>query len=160
MDLLDPEAHGGQAPLSVMATFGGNQVAMAAGLACLQKLTPEVHERVNALGDRVRAGIDEIGRRYGIGLHATGLGHLIGLHWARERVVDYPTRQKEDREKVANIMLALSNQGYYQTFTGLFLVSTAIGDQETDGFLLAFERSLHNLGYVSSAATPQPTAER
>jgi glutamate-1-semialdehyde 2,1-aminomutase len=149
MDLLEPDAHDGNAPLSVMATFGGNQVGMAAGIAALEKLTPEAHERVNALGDRTRAGIDEIGRRYGIGLHATGLGHLAGLHWADERVVDYETRLKDDREKVVNIMLALDNQGYYQTFTGLVLLSTAIGDQEIDGFLLALERSLHNLGYVS-----------
>jgi glutamate-1-semialdehyde 2,1-aminomutase len=148
MDLLEPDAHGGEAPMSVMATFGGNQVAMAAGIAALEKLTPEAHAGITALGDRTRAGINEIAAGYGLPLHATGLGHLIGLHWAPERVVDYATRLQDDREKVVNIMLALDNQGYYQTFTGLVLLSTAIADQEIDGFLLALDRSLHNLGYV------------
>lgn len=155
MDLLEPEAHGGQAPMDVMATYGGNSVAMAAGIACLEKLTPETHDRMNALGDATRAAIDEIGRRYGIPLHATGLGHLIGLHWAQERVVDYRTRLLDDRDKVINIMLALNNQGYHQTFTGFFLLSTAIGDQEIDGLLWALERSLHTLGYVSAGAGVQ-----
>lgn len=149
MNLLEPDAHNGQAPMGVMSTFGGNQVSMAAGIACLEKLTPEVHARVNALGERTRARIDDIARRYGIPLHATGLGHLIGIHWAEERVVDYRTRLLDDREKVININLALDNDGYYQTFTGLFLLSTVIGDQEIDGFLQALERSLHTLGYVS-----------
>lgn len=149
MDLLEPDAHGGAAPVNIMATFGGNQLAMAAGAACLGKLTPQVHDRVSAMGDSVRAGIDEIGHRYGIPLHATGLGHLIGLHWAEERVVDYATRVADDREKVANLMLALDNEGYYNSFTGVLFLSTAISEQETDGLLLAIDRALHNLGYVS-----------
>ncbi len=148
MDLLEPDMHSGAAPMGVMSTFGGNQVAMAAGIATLEKLTPEVHARMNALGDRTRARIDELGRRYSIPLHSTGLGHLIGIHWAEERVVDMRTRLLDDREKIVNINLALNNEGYYQTFTGLFLLSTAIGDQEIDGFLLALERSLHTLGYA------------
>ncbi len=150
MDLLEPDAHGGKAPLDVMATYGGNSVAMAAGIACLEKLTPEAHERLTALGNKTRARIDEIGRRYGVPLHATGLGHLIGLHWSHERVTDYRTRLLDDREKIVNIMMVLNNEGYHQTFTGFFLLSTAIGDQEVDGVLFALEQALHTLGYVDT----------
>ncbi len=153
MDLLEPDAHGGQAPMDVMATYGGNSVAMAAGIACLEKLTQDAHERLIALGNTTRARIDEIGRRYGVPLHATGLGHLIGLHWAPERVIDYRTRLLDDREKIVNIMMALNNDGYHQTFTGFVLLSTAIGEQEVDGFLLALERSLRTLGYVGAGST-------
>jgi glutamate-1-semialdehyde 2,1-aminomutase len=148
MDLLEPDAHGGVAPVWVMSTFGGNSASLAAGIACLEKLTPEAHEQLTRKGDRVRSHIDELGRRYGIPLHATGIGNLIGVHWSEERVVDEPTLRRDDREKIQNINLVLDNEGYYQTFTGLFLLSTAIGDQEIDGFLLAFERALHTLGYV------------
>jgi glutamate-1-semialdehyde 2,1-aminomutase len=154
MDLLEPDAHNGTAPVNIMATFGGNQVAMAAGTACLNKLTPQVHERVSALGDKVRAGIDDLGKRYDIPLHATGLGHLIGLHWATERVTNYRTRLADDREKVVNIMLALDNEGYYNTFTGVLFLSTAISEEETDGLLLALDRALHNLGYVGHHLGP------
>jgi len=149
MDLLEPDAHDGHAPLNIMATFGGNQIAMAAGAACLEKLTPEAHERMSALGDKLRAGINELGRRHGIPFHATGLGHLIGLHWSPETVVDYRTRLMDDREKIVNIMLALDNEGFYQTFTGVMFLSTAIGESEVDALLLALERVLRNLGYVS-----------
>ena len=147
MDLLEPDAHGGRAPVEVMATFGGNLMAMAAGIACLEGLTPEVHDRLTALAAQTRQRIDEIGRRNGVPLHSTGLGFLIGMHWAEDRVVDYPTRLRDDREKIANIMLTLNNEGYYSTFTGFLLLSTAIGEQEIDGFLSALERAIRELGY-------------
>lgn len=158
MDLLEPDAHEGNAPLNIMATFGGNQIAMAAGAACLAKLTPEAHERMSSLGDRLRQGIDELGRRHGVPFHATGLGHLVGLHWASERVVDYRTRLLDDREKIVNIMLALDNEGFYQTFTGVMFLSTAIGESEIDALLAALDRVLHDLGYVGTGVAGSAVA--
>lgn len=148
LDLLEPDSHGGLAPMSIMATFGGNQLAMAAGIAVLEKLTPERHQRLTTQGDLCRAEINRLGREHGLPLHATGLGHLVGIHWADKRVTDFESRLKDDREKVANINLALNNEGYYQTFTGLFLMSTALKDSEVEGFLIAFERCLATLGHI------------
>lgn len=148
MAVLEPGSRGLEPTASVMATFGGNQVAMAAGIAALAKLTPAANARMAALGDRMRAGIDALGRRHGIPLHATGLGHLTGIHWAERRVIDYRTRLADDREKIVNINLALVNRGIYQTFTGLFLASTALGESEVDLFLATLDDSLHALGYV------------
>ena len=54
----------------------------------------------------------------------------------------------DDREKLANLMLALMNEGYYQMSFGYFLVSAAIDEEEIDGFLAALERALHTVGYV------------
>jgi glutamate-1-semialdehyde 2,1-aminomutase len=148
MDLLEPDLHGGVAPVAAASTFGGNQVALAAGIACLEQLTPELHARVQKIGDRARSGIDELGRRYDIPLHASGIGHLFGIHWAPEPVVDFRTRMADDREKLANIMLALMNDGYYQMSFGYCLISAAIGEEEIDAFLAALERALHTLELV------------
>lgn len=149
MDLLEPDAHDGAAPLNIMSTFGGNSAALAAGLAGLEKLTPESHERVNRLAARIREQVDALGARHGVPLHATGFGHLVGIHWSETRVVDDPTYRQDDREKIRNINLVLCNLGYYQTFVGSFLLSTAIGDQEVDGFLFALEKAMRTLGYIS-----------
>ena len=48
-----------------------------------------------------------------------------------------------------NILLALVNRNVYQTFTGLFLTSTALGDGEVDLFLATLDEALHALGYVT-----------
>lgn len=151
MRLLEYDPTGTRPSMSVMSTFGGNSACLAAGIACLEKLTPEAHEAMSALGDRVRAHIDALGERHAIPLHATGAGHLIGIHWSDRRVVDLATRLLDDREKVQNINLALDNLGFYQTFTGLFLLSTAIGEQEVEQFLEAFEQALVALDYIALA---------
>lgn len=148
MDLLEADAHEGVAPLSIMATFGGNSAALAAGISCLERLTPDVHDQLTARGARIRDRISELGRTYDVPLHATGAGNLIGVHWSRDRVVDDPTLRRDDREKVLNLNLVLDNEGFYQTFTGIFLVSTVMGDAEVDAFLDAFDGALHTLGYV------------
>jgi glutamate-1-semialdehyde 2,1-aminomutase len=149
MDLLDPELYAGVAPVTSVSTFGGNQASLAAGIAALELLTPDAHARIQSLGDRARNGIDELGRAYDVPLHSSGLGHLFGMHWAPERVVDYPTRMQSDRTKIVNLHLALMNEGYYQMSLGYFLLSTAHEEDEIDGFLEALERALHTLGYVS-----------
>ncbi len=149
MNLLDPELHGGVAPVASVSTFACNQASLAAGIAALELLTPEVHARIRAIGDRARAGIDELGRRRGIPLHSSGLGHLFGMHWGEERVRDFRTRMRSDREKVVNLHLALMNEGYYQMSLGYFLLSSEVGEPEIDAFLAALDGALHTLGYVA-----------
>jgi glutamate-1-semialdehyde 2,1-aminomutase len=149
MDLLDPEAHDGMAPVTAASTFGGNQAALAAGIACLELLTPEAHARVQALSERGKNGIDELGRRYEVPLHATGLGHIFAMHWAPEPVVDYRTRMQDDSEKIVNLGIALMNLGYYHFSFGSFLLSTAITEQDIDDLIAAIEQALHNLDLVS-----------
>jgi glutamate-1-semialdehyde 2,1-aminomutase len=131
------------------STFGGNVAALAAGIAAIEQLTPEVHARVQAVGERMRQGIDDIGEKYGIPLHATGFGHLYGMQWAPERVVDYRTRMLGDNEKLANIMLGLLNEGVYQYSFGTLLLSAVHGDEEIDEFLAALERALRAVDLVS-----------
>jgi glutamate-1-semialdehyde 2,1-aminomutase len=143
MNLLEPMVNDYAPPVVAASTFGGNQVALAAGIACLEQLTPEAHERLQRLGQRARDGIDALGERYGIPLHATGFGHLFAMHWAEERVTSSRTLGGDDREKIVNISIALNNEGYYQFSFGAFLLSTAVTDHEIDGFLAAMERSLH-----------------
>jgi glutamate-1-semialdehyde 2,1-aminomutase len=148
MDLLEPTRHGGKAPITAASTFGGNVTAMAAGIACVEQLTPEVHEQIGALGERLRLGIDEIGRRHDIPLHATGAGHLSGLHWAEERVVDHRTRMQSDDEKITNIVMALMNEGWFTFSFGYLLVNRAFDSQKIDDFHEALERALHAVGLV------------
>ncbi len=148
MDLLDPERHGGKAPVTAASTFGGNVTALAAGIACLEQLTPEAHAHVQALGKRGRDGIDALGEKYGLPLHATGFGHIFAMHWAPERVVDYRTRMQDDSQKIENLGIALMNRGCYHFSFGSFLLSTTHTEADIDHLLGALDESLHALGFV------------
>src|SRR3954468_12046838 len=68
INLLDPELYEGVAPITSVSTFGGNVASLAAGIKAVEMLTPDVHAHIQQLGDRVRTGIDDLGRRYEIPL--------------------------------------------------------------------------------------------
>lgn len=148
MNLLDPELYRGVAPVASVSTFGGNLGALAAGIACLEQLTPEVHAQVQAMGLRARTGIEALGRKYRIPLHSSGLGHLFGMHWAPEPVIDFRTRMQCDRQKVVNLHLALMNDGFFQMSLGYFLIGALHGPAEIDSFLAGLERALHAVELV------------
>ena len=128
MDLLDPELHGGVAPVASVSTFGGNQASLAAGIACLEQLTPEVHARIQAIGDRARSGIDELGRRRTTSRFTRRVSATCsGCTGRRSRSSTTGRGCRSDREKIVNLHLALMNEGYYQMSLGYFLLSTEVG---------------------------------
>jgi glutamate-1-semialdehyde 2,1-aminomutase len=148
MNLLEPKLNDWKAPVVAASTFGGNQAALAAGIACLELLTPEAHAKLQALGERARSGIDAIGRKHGLPLHSSGFGHLFAMHWADEPVTDYPTLLRDDRAKINNITLALNNEGYYLFSFGAFLLSTVVTDHDVDRFLTATENAIKAVNLV------------
>jgi glutamate-1-semialdehyde 2,1-aminomutase len=150
MDLCDGAVHGGVPPVRHAATFGGIPISLAAGIACVEQLTPAVHAKLHRLGARVRAGIDDLGRRYEIPLRSTGAAHYFCLQWTPTPVVDFDTALSSDREIVGDIVLALNNEGFMLFYSnGVGLMSEPMDDTHADGFLAALERSIRALGLVS-----------
>lgn len=71
----------GKAPHS--GTYNNNVISMAAGVAAGSLLTREKLDRANALGDRLRDGVNTLASRSDPQLvTATGLGSCVGLHFA------------------------------------------------------------------------------
>jgi len=67
-------------PLSHVTTFGGHPVCCAAGLAALEVLLAEgLIARAAATGERLRAGLREMGKRLGGVTDVRGRGLLVGL---------------------------------------------------------------------------------
>ena len=63
-------------------------------------------------------------------------------------MTDYRTLLGDDRAVINNITLALNNEGYYLFSFGAFLLSTAVTEQDIDGFLAATERALKAVDLV------------
>ena len=53
---------------------------MAGGIANMELLTPAEHDRIDALGDRLRDGINALGADLGLTVSATGVGSLLNIH--------------------------------------------------------------------------------
>ena len=108
MDLYDPT----DGPVvSHAGTFNANPMTMAAGLATLDQLTPQVYERMNALGDILREKLRAVFDELGIPAQVTGVGSLFGIHFTDEAIVDYRSVLRGDREMQQRLFIGLLNEG-------------------------------------------------
>ena len=108
MDLYDPT----DGPVVTHAgTFNANPMTMVAGLATLDQLTPEVYGRMNALGDMLRAKLRAVFDELDIAVQVTGVGSLFGIHFTEERIVDYRSVLRADREMQGKLFAGLLNEG-------------------------------------------------
>ena len=127
-------------------TFNGNPVTMAAGVAAMEELTPEAFARLNALGDRLRTGLEEAGRRVpsgrGVPLVATGLGSLVNLHFTAGPVTDYRSAAVGNTEALRLLHLALLNRGIFAAPRGMFNISTPMTEADVDRALAAVRDAL------------------
>jgi alanine-glyoxylate transaminase/(R)-3-amino-2-methylpropionate-pyruvate transaminase len=67
-------------------TFGGNPLAMAAGLAVLDVIEEEgLQENAQRLGERFRLGLERLKSRHALIGDVRGLGLMIGVELVRDR---------------------------------------------------------------------------
>lgn len=71
MEVLDPRRRDA---VALGGTFSANPVSLRAGLAALEALDGEAIARINALGERLRAGLE------GLGFTVSGRGSLLKVH--------------------------------------------------------------------------------
>ena len=146
MELIDPVIDPTTAYRHA-STLGGTPAPLAAGLAQVQQLTPEVHAHLNALGEQFRGGLRDIAAKLDVPLQATGAAHMFGLHWTPTPVVDFDTTQTSDRTVISQLLLALVNEGYLMFRAGTATLSAPMTHDEIDGVLAALESAIRDGGY-------------
>jgi glutamate-1-semialdehyde 2,1-aminomutase len=128
-------------------TFNANAVSVVAGLATLRALTPEVHRRLNRLGESCRERLNELFRAVNAPVQATGLGSLFNFHATTVPLSGYRDVQTVDTALQHQLFLGLLNSGIYCASRGMGCVSTPMGESEVDELVEAMARVLARLGY-------------
>ena len=137
MALFDPS---GPAPLSQSGTFNGNAVSMVAGVAAMAAYpAPEV-ARINALGDRLRAGLQAALDAAGVSGVATGYGSFVGVHLVPGPVRSYRDAARGDAAAKRLLHLALLAEGVFCAPRLMFCTSTAMDEATIDATIGAFGR--------------------
>ncbi len=121
--------------VSHAGTFTANPVTMAAGLATLDAWTPDVIDRVNAEGERVRAALRLA--LEGLPFQVTGAGSLFKICATLHPIVDQRTSEEADAEWEELASLALVNEGFLLTTRLHGCLSTATTADDADALVAA-----------------------
>ncbi len=126
-------------------TFNGNTVAVAAGVATIEQLEDgAVHAHLNRLGDRMRAGLAEIGARAGIPVVVGGYGSLFVLCFMEGPLDSYEDVLRNDTALFGAYRRELVARGVFEMpeNLGRSHISAAHTDDDVDRSLQAAEEAL------------------
>jgi glutamate-1-semialdehyde 2,1-aminomutase len=136
MELMDPRR---QPNLAQGGTYNGNPLGMAAGLATMTELTPDVYEELNRQGARVTEQLAEVFTSHGVRAQVNGVGSLFGIHFTDRRVVDYRTKATSNRKVTHSFFLGLVNHGVLMAPRAMGALSTPMGEDDIQQFIDAVE---------------------
>ncbi len=154
MALFNPDR---EDPVMHASTFSGNALTMAAGLAAMRAYDSAAVARVNALGDRLRAGFNEAFLQSGIRGQACGTGSLTNLH-----LTDKPLNNARDNidgligaGHVGRLLhLTMLRRGVMSASRLMYCVSTAMTEADVDTAVVALNESLRELRPYVEAERP------
>ena len=144
MEVFDPGTRGPR--IASGGTFSANPVSMTGGLATMRAMTPEAFERLETLGARLRARVNEVFRAAGVPGQATGEGSLFRLLFTDRPLRSYRDIDQAAEARMERLFLALFHEGVLVHTSGLGCLSTPMGEREVEEFASATERALAAVG--------------
>ena len=141
-DLMELVAPTG--PVYQAGTLSGNPLAMAAGLATLRALTPELHERIAQRTGRLVQGFREAAARVGAPFTADAAGTMWGYFFSAEPVRDFAGAKRSDVKLFRRFFHAALERGVYlapSPYEAAFM-SAAHGDDVINDALERIEDAL------------------
>jgi len=131
-------------------TFNNNVVAMSAGYVALSRiLTRETTDQMNALGDRLRAKLNDLASKHAVPMVATGFGSIFGIHFHEGKIrnIDDLDQGEAGREaEVADLKklfhLDMIDCGIYISRRIMGNLSVETTQAETDKLLAAVDEFL------------------
>ena len=109
MALYDPTLPGTK--ITHGGTFNANPITMAAGVTVMEHLTPEVHDRMNALGEDLRRQLRAVFDEAEIDAQVTGVGSFFGIHFTNEEIDGYGPVARADKTMGSAFFMGLVNEG-------------------------------------------------
>ena len=110
-ELMESVAPSG--PVYQAGTLSGNPLAMAAGIATLQALTPELHDSIAMRTSTLVQGLREIAARHGLPFTADAAGSMWGFFFRAEPVRSYADAKSADLEVFRRFFHAALERGVY-----------------------------------------------
>lgn len=148
MDLVCEHRLGREAYVWTASTLGGNPVSCAAALAALEVLGGAgVYPRMDALGERLRAGMRAALAAAGVAGQVIGDGPLAQVVFRDGPVTDYRSTRAGDAARARRVMLGLLARGVFLNPMGTKLyLSLAHDEAVCDAFVERFGEAVRASG--------------
>jgi glutamate-1-semialdehyde 2,1-aminomutase len=111
-------------PVYQAGTLSGNPLAMAAGLAAMERLRPELYRQLERRSGELERGLDDAADDVGVDMQVPRVGSMMGVFFQPEPVRNYRDAQAMDRGAYARFFWALLRRGVYlppAPFESLFI---------------------------------------
>ncbi len=117
---------------------------MRAGIAAMALLDEPAFARLDAMGEKIRAGVNAIFAELAVPGGAVGLGSLVKVHFSGRPARDYRSAHMNEAEtrRVAAFSRALLNEGIIISGDGLMALSTPMMDDDLDQILSGIASAL------------------
>jgi glutamate-1-semialdehyde 2,1-aminomutase len=139
MEMLDPRR---EVSLAQGGTYNGNPLGMAAGLAAMTELTPDVYAELNRKGERVADLLREVFASHDVPVQVNSVGSLFALHFTDAPVVDYRGVAASDKKRMRDFFLALVNHGVLVAPRGMGALSTPMDEGDIEEFIDAVDATV------------------
>jgi len=136
MELLDPRHEGS---LAQGGTYNGNPLGMAAGVATMTELTPDVYGELNRKGARVAELLAEVFATHDVPVQVNSAGSMFALHFTDRPVVDYRGVAGSNKTRTRDFFLGLLNHGVLMAPRGMGALSTPMAEQDIQQFIDAVD---------------------
>lgn len=152
MAVFDPTR--GKPALPHGGTFSANPISMRAGAACMRLLNPPAFKHLDAIGERVREGINLALARHNIPGQAVGLGSLLKVHFTDKPLSDYRSAYAtpEQVRRLAVFNRGLLNRGVLAASYGLMALSTCMNDTDVEQIIEAIEGAASDIAETIAQA--------
>jgi glutamate-1-semialdehyde 2,1-aminomutase len=131
-------------PVYQAGTLSGTPLAMASGLAMLQQITPASYERLESLGAKLEARLNDSIGKSGVQACVQRVGSAFTIFFCAGPVTDFASAKQASTKAYADFFHGMLQRGFYLPPAQLeaAFVSLAHKDEEIEAFASAAHETL------------------
>ena len=131
-------------PMYQAGTLSGNPLAMAAGSAALEQLTPEAYAKLEQIGARLEVGLKTVLMAKGCRASVQRVGSMISVFFTESPVHNFGEANKSDKALYGRLFHALLRRGVYLPPSALesWFLNLAHTESDIDNTVNAFNDAL------------------
>jgi len=153
LDCADPGRKSEPDYAFVSGTANGNPIGTTAGLATLDELEkPGVYDHLHALPERLRAGLETLGREMGLPVSVIGDGPVLQTFFTEGPLSTYADSLKADAGAARAFGIEMIREGIFVNPGGKLYLSLAHTEADVDRTLEAARRSLQTMASRAKAS--------